>query len=242
MHFIVERNALVITPTIVSLNLRRCMKSVRDQTHHTHHLIVTDGIDDVSEESYHILKQKYGYPKAEINLPWNVGKDGGDWYGHRVYATIPKLIPEKYDYIFFLDEDNFFEPEHVETCVKTMEDDKLDWCHSLRRIVDKDGKFLINDDCESLGKWPIYGQPGHHLVDTSSFCFKRDFIRQACPHWDHGWGGDRRFLSIISPTTKWDCSGKYTLNYRLDGNPNSVTEQFFIEGNKKTDQKRPWRN
>ena len=43
---------------------------------------------------------------------------------------------------------------------------------------------------------------------------------------------------------KYDTNGKHTLCYRLDGNPNSVTEQFFIEGNKTQENyyegKYPW--
>jgi len=39
-------------------------------------------------------------------------------------------------------------------------------------------------------------------------------------------------------------SGKYTLNYRLDGNPNSASPDFFINGNnimsKKYNNKFPW--
>jgi hypothetical protein len=29
----------------------------------------------------------------------------------------------------------------------------------------------------------------------------------------------------------WDTNGKHTLRYRLDGNPNSVTADFFEQGN-----------
>jgi len=233
------KNALVITPTVYGEHFSDAIQSVADQTHlATDMLCVLDGVSD-SDFPYNI-----DFPITVMELPWNVGKDGGNWYGHRVYASIPKLIPEKYEYIFFLDEDNTFEPNHVESCIEAIEkNDKLDFVHSLRRVVDKDGNFLCNDDCESLGRYPIMGKTGHHLIDTSSYCFKRDFIRKTCHFWDSGWGGDRRYLASIINTMGWDTmgqTGEYTLNYRLDGNEGSVTKEFFLEGNKETKEDRPW--
>lgn len=235
--FVDRKNVLVITPTVVRNTLRDCCESVTNQTYEVDHLLVTDGIDDVREESLNIMFEK-GYIRRSktkvLNLPWNVGKDGGSWYGHRVYASVPKLIPQKYDYIMFLDEDNFFQPEHVETCVEMMDNNpQLHFCYSLRRVVDINGKFLIDDNCESLGKWPVYVDPKgeNFLVDTSSYCFRRDFIRSACHVWDHGWGGDRRFFHAVKDQTNHDNTGKYTLNYRLDGNEGSVNKSFFDNGN-----------
>ena len=233
------KNALVITPTVYSKHLPDAIASVASQTHHaTDMLCVLDGVSE-SDFPYN-----FDFSVYIMELPWNVGKDGGSWYGHRVYASIPKLIPEKYEYVFFLDEDNTFEPNHIESCINAIEqNDRLDCVHSLRRIVDKDGKFLINDDCESLGRYPIMGQIGHHLIDTSSYCFKRQFIRDTCHLWDSGWGGDRRYLANIINKMGWDNvgqTGEYTLNYRLDGNDGSVSEEFFEIGNKKTREDRPW--
>lgn len=233
------KNVLVITPTILGKHLSDAIASVAAQTYKAVDMLcVLDGVSDTS------FPHNPEFPVHTLELPWNVGKDGGDFYGHRIYASVPKLIPEKYEYVFFLDEDNTFQPNHVETCVERMEKDNSLYCvHSLRRIVDKEGKFLINDDCESLGRYPIYGQIGHHLIDTSSYCFRKDFIRKTCHFWDSGWGGDRRYLASVVNSVGWDAigeTGEYTLNYRLDGNDGSVSADFFTEGNNQTRKDRPW--
>jgi len=52
--------------------------------------------------------------------------------------------------------------------------------------------------------------------------------------WNGKWGQDRVFYDVASKYyPNFDGSGRHTVNYRLDGNPNSVTAEFFIEGNKR---------
>ena len=45
---------------------------------------------------------------------------------------------------------------------------------------------------------------------------------------------------------KFDCTNAHTMCYRLDGNPNSVTKEFFDEGNEINDKKYfgqfPWKS
>ncbi len=164
-----------------------------------------------------------------LQLPENTGANG--FYGHRIYAAASHLINT--DYVLYLDQDNWFDIDHVATQVAAIESNGWQWGHSLRKIVDKNGTHLCLDDCESLGRWPIYLSNDHHLVDTSSFCIKREVIVQIGSVWHWGWGGDRRFLSAISQHfPQWGTTGKYTLNYRLDGNPNSVNKEFFDNGNR----------
>ena len=169
------------------------------------------------------------YPTVGITaLPENTG--GGGFYGHRIYAAFGHLVNS--DYVLLLDQDNFMDTDHVSSLIKTIEDNNWQWAHSLRKITDKNGNYLCLDDCESLGRWPIYLGEGHHLVDTSCYCIKREVFQQISGAWHWGWGGDRRFLSAISQHfTAWGTSGKYTLNYRLDGNANSVNKEFFDNGN-----------
>ncbi len=159
--------------------------------------------------------------------------------GHRIYAAFCHLVNE--DYVFFLDEDNWYEPEHIASCVDLCEKNGLDWCYSLRNIVDEDGKFICRDDCESLGKWR--GVAGRHLVDTSCYCLSR---RMAADHGHnvHGaWGQDSRFCeSLMEIDRRYMCTGKYTVNYRLGG-AGGVTREFFERGNEIMMQKigsRPW--
>lgn len=89
-----------------------------------------------------------------------------------------------------------------------------------------------------MGNLSLRGSPHgkHYLIDTSSFCFKREFIQKTCHFWHAGWGGDRVFFYSVKEHANYDTNGKHTMCYRLDGNPNSVTEEFFVEGNKTQEQ------
>ena len=231
MNLVIEKPVTVITPTIGSEKLLDAIMSVKKQTYSCKHLLVVDG-----PEYWDRVVNMCGSDGCEIvQTPENTGKTGGNFYGHRIYAAYPHLINS--DYILFLDEDNWYEPDHVATLIETIEKKNLDFSYSLRKIYSTDKKYLCDDNCESLGKWPIFmSRSSPHgpqfLIDTSSFCFKREFIQKTCHFWHTGWGGDRHFLYAVKDQAKYDTNGKHSLCYRLDGNPNSVTKEFFIEGNK----------
>jgi hypothetical protein len=85
-----------------------------------------------------------------------------------------------------------------------------------------------------------------HHIDTSSFAVKREVAVQIGHAWYGQWGADRMFFSNLSKFfPKFDCTNAHTLSYRLDGNPNSVTKQFFDEGNNVNEKKYhgqfPWK-
>ena len=206
--------------------LEQAISSAVNQDHpNTKVWVVIDGPEFVAKT----LSITARYPTVGITaLPENTGANG--FYGHRIYAAAGHLINT--DYVLLLDQDNFMDPTHVSTLIAAIEKNNWQWAHSLRKICDKDGTYLCLDDCESLGRWPIYLGEGHHLVDTSCYCIRREVFQQISGAWHWGWGGDRRFLSAISQHfPQWGTSGLYTLNYRLDGNSNSVNRGFFDNGN-----------
>lgn len=231
------KKALVITPTTGSPDLIDAIRSVRDQTIRCDYLLVVDGqkfTSAVNEVFINAGIIGMGHHLFRCDLPFNTG--GGGFYGHRVMAAFSHLIPD-YEYVLFLDQDNWFENNHVESLVNLCDSKKLDWGYSLRKIYNKDRDFITQDNCESLGKWPAWVDPNTFLIDTSSYCFRIDFLKQYGHIWDHGWGADRRFYTIIKDIVKhtnYDCTGLYTLNYRLGGNEGSVKPDFFLEGNKRT--------
>jgi glycosyltransferase involved in cell wall biosynthesis len=238
------KTVTVITPTIGSPKLQDAMLSVSKQNYkHVKHLIVVDGPkfwdDAVKNSVIHIDESRVQISVA----PENTGANG--FYGHRIYAAYPHLMNT--DYIFFLDEDNWYEPDHVESLVDVL-NQGVDFAYSLRKIYDENIKYVCDDNCESLGKWPIWfthdQSQQHHLIDTSSFAFRREFLIRVCHFWHHGWGGDRHFFYSVKNHSKWETSGKHTLCYRLDGNPNSAKANFFVEGNerqsKRYEGKFPW--
>jgi len=242
-------NAVVITPTTGSDELYDALVSVHNQTYNdVEHLIVIDG-EQFKENANKVLNKfydKYGHSKVKkIVLPYNTGGNG--FYGHRVMAGFSHLV--NHEYILFLDQDNFYKEDHVESLVNEIDKYKFEWAYSLRTIVDKEMKHICEDNCESLGRWSAWVDSNAFLIDTSSYCFTRQFIRTYGHIWDHGWGADRRFYTIIKDHVKhnnYGCTGKHTLNYRLGGNDGSVQSEFFVEGNKhataRYGDRFPWSN
>ena len=227
----------IVTPTIGKPELIDAIKSVQNQTYKdiTHYVFI-DGMEYEQE----IWKLQIPNNVKFVRLDENVGKG---WYGHRVYAACSFLVNA--DIIIYLDEDNWYEPNHVEKLVNKINEGN-DWAYSLRKIYDKDGNFLCEDNCESLGKWPVYFKENVYHIDTSSFAIKRDIAVRIGHTWYGQWGADRQFFGALKQYfPKDDCTNAHTLCYRLDGNPNSVTKEFFDNGNEINKQKYngefPWK-
>lgn len=225
---------LVITPATGSLELLDAIRSVRDQSVQADHLIVVDGakFSDRVTSLFEENDIKLDKNLFRCDLPFNTGANG--FYGHRVFAAFSHLI--NHEYVLFLDQDNYFGKDHIKELVKAIVRGNYDWAYSLRTIVDKDGAVLCEDNCESLGRWSAWVRDNVFLIDSSSYCFKTEFIRKVGHIWDFGWGADRRFYNIIKDQLKHDnygCTGIHSLYYRLGGNEGSVTKDFFLQGNEK---------
>ena len=220
------KSAVVVVPTTGAAELQRCLESVLWQTYPATHLyVVCDG--PLFLPAVHEILAGFDSPAIRLMaLPDNVG--AGGFYGHRIFAATSHLVSE--DYLLFLDQDNWFDPDHVASLVHTIEARDLAWAYSLRKICAKDGTFLFNDNCESLGKWPAWTGINH--VDTNSYCLKREVAVGVSSVWHGSWGQDRIFYKALDRHfPKYDCSGKYSVNYRLGGNPGAVTPDFFERGN-----------
>jgi hypothetical protein len=213
----------VITPTIGTPELVRCVKSLRGQD--CSHYLVVDGREH-NEKVNRILVNETGVTQQEkmIWLDENVGKG---WYGHRVYAAASFLVNE--DILCYLDEDNWVEPDYIESFKATL--NKFDWAFTLRNIVEPDGAFVCQDNWESLGLWPVVGQNRYH-VDTSCFAVPRKIAVQVGHRWYGQWGADRQFFDALRQVApNFGCTNKYTLNYRLGGPTSKVTKDHFLQGN-----------
>lgn len=226
-------SALVVIPTIGSNFLEDAINSVLNQTYkNIECLVVIDG-PEYAGPSIAILNK---YPSVKIlALPWNTGKNG--WYGHRIYSSTPALMNQ--DYYIPLDQDNFFAPNHIETVVNACETNNWHWCHSLRKIYDENGTYVCDDNCESLGRHPVFSND-YNLVDTSTYCIRREVMINLAPAWYSGWGGDRVFYAAISKhVPNFGCTDQYTVGYRVNGNTGSVKGDFFKHGNAIMTQRYP---
>ena len=193
----------IVTPTIASEHLAKCIASVDKQTYEDIvHYIFIDGCQ-YEPKAREIL---VGSSKTRmIELEENVGKG---WYGHRVYAASSFLVNA--DIICYLDEDNWIEPEHIQKMVDTIKEGNQ-WAYSLRKIYDKDGNFLCEDNCESLGKWPVHFNPDIHHIDTSCFGVRRDIAVQIGHFWYGQWGADRQFFANLKQNfPKFACTNTHS--------------------------------
>jgi hypothetical protein len=219
--------ATVIIPTTGTSQLETAINSVIMQDENTSCYVVVDGIQ--YKEAADKIVEKYLDKISYCVLPENVGSDG--FYGHRIYASFPLLINT--EYVLFLDQDNWLAPNHVSSCIKTIEDNKLDWCYSLRNIFDSNGFYVCPDNCESLGHWPAFYDSNFHLVDTNCYCLKTAIAIQICHAFFGKWGADRVFFSALRKYfPNFKTTGKYTAQYMLGGNTNGTTADFFLNGNK----------
>jgi hypothetical protein len=249
----------VITATTGRKSLLRCVQSVQDQVGYigkVQHLVMVDGPES-SEKMFQYIpydkisgRDKYSlYHNVElVELPYSVGKDR--WNGHRMYAAGTFLADG--DYVMYLDDDNWLDETHIQECLQAIIDTRLQWAYSLRKIVSEDGKFLCNDDCESLGRHHTVLGPQDYLVDVNCYFFKKDLAVQLAPVWNRKarepgvMEVDRALCSILLTNQVPGAeTGNYTLNYAVGGNALSVAPEFFIQGNKKMEEiyrgNFPWR-
>jgi len=222
----------VITATTGNPKLRRAIESVQAQTYpRVEHVIVIDGPSG-AESVRRMLPSDPSHEIQVIPLPFNTGADG--YNGHRIYAACIYLANGRY--ISFLDEDNWFEPHHVKSLMRLIESKGLEWAYCLRNIVDADGRFITQDNCESLGAWPIWNAPTAHLVDMNCYLIRRDIaigassvfhrrIYDLSPDFDLC-----RFL--LGAAKRFDTNGDYTVNYTVANTAYSVKSEFFTTGNR----------
>lgn len=242
-------SVVVITPTTGLPFLAKAMESTNSQP--CEHWIVIDG-EQHAQKVADILAAGDYVNKKIILLPENTGKPNNHWskkegvkfFGNRIYAGISNLVNA--DYVLFLDEDNWFDSNHVESMLRMMNlpDREHEWCYSLRKCVDQEGNYLFNDDCDSLGFFASWRNI--NLVDMNCYCFRTEFLMKINQtlQTDYYWT-DRRLSRVACSTAKdydsYGCTGMYTVNYRV--RPDA--EPFFIAGNHHMQQlyngNFPWR-
>ena len=238
-----KNTATVIIPTTGSPELIDAVESVLKQTIPTTCYVVCDGMDHYTKVAALAIEAKWtDNPNFKFCcIPINVGAKG--FYGHRIYAAFTHLVDT--EYVLYLDQDCWLDSNHVETCISIIKKTNSHWSYSLRKICDKSGNYICNDDCESLGKWNVFSGDYSH-IDTNCYCIKTQVAIKLAQVWHGGWGQDRFFLNALSQYfNNYDCTGIYTVNYRLAGNEGSVKPEFFHYGNevmtKKYNGVFPWR-
>lgn len=236
----------VVTAAIGHRNLLKNLASVQQQTYRrVEHFVVIDGLEHRRQVEATIAElPETSQPLQVIVLPHATGKDR--WCGHRIYGAMSFLVNS--EFVCYLDEDNWFEPDHVESLVAVIQATESKWGFSLRNIVDENGQFIAPDLCESLGNLhPVFNAPGVHLVDTSCYMLRREVAVQFAPAWygqtRPGRGAmerDRLVCKTLLEECPQVCSTRrHTLNYTVGNRPDSVKAGFFLRGNEVMRRKYP---
>ena len=235
--------AIVLTPSTGSSFLSRAIESVLKQDFRDIlHLIIVDG--SVYEQNVREITSRFNPEHCKvITIPFNTGANGMN--GHRIYASFPLLTNS--DYIFFLDEDNWWDTDHASSLIDLLKKKDIDWVYSMRKIFTHDEEYIANDNCESIGPYLPYSykiKNWPNYIDTNCYAFKRDTIVQTAHHWYHPLRADRYFFrKLVEKFPHYVSSKKYTVNYRLkkDG---PVSPAYILEGNQfmidKYDSDVPW--
>lgn len=239
--------AVVITPTTGIPELAQAIQSVAQQGEGVDHWVVVDGVQ-YAEKAIKIIQDNPQPNLKVVILPENTGmpqyhfwKLESGFYGHRIYASMAGLINA--DYTFLLDEDNWYEPSHVRSMVEGMQKHDFNWVYSLRNIVDKEGNFICEDNCDSLGIFP--NQTNINFVDMNCYGFKTEFLLKL----QHVFYRDTYHCDTevfkqafaLCKATEFGGTGRYTVNYRCT---KEGQIKWFTEGNelmKKVYTYFPWR-
>ena len=220
----------VITATRCQDELADAINSVAGQTYkNIKHYVVGDGA--VSEATFQLCALANQLPN-QYWIYWPTAIKRPLINASRIYAAVPSLINE--DIIILLNEDDWFAPNHVETLVGALEKNHWDWAFSHRNIYDKEGNFLCEDKCESLGEdHDVWNLPGHRFVETCSIAMRTDCFVTCAPvfNWPSA-VNDRVFYDHAKQLyPNFGGTKLPTMCFRLGGNPHSVTIDYFKQGN-----------
>ena len=219
----------VVTATTGRDTLKETIESVAKQTVDCRHYVFCDGID----WPYKILEEHSDIEWCR--LPVKTGGNG--MMNGGIIAASAYLVQE--DYICWLDDDNWIEPEHVEYLLKAVEG--KGYAYTLRKLVEADGSLFDYDDFESLGQHSGF-------IDVNCYLMNRALATQIAPAWYKTTGelmiGDRFIYETLKQNNiPYGETGKYTVNYRL--NPKRDLRPWFFDGNIKNRAKYsgdlPWR-
>jgi glycosyltransferase involved in cell wall biosynthesis len=233
----------VVTSTIGRPTLRQTVESVKAQTRQCEHYVFIHG-QQYAPQAWSNLP-RYNHTKV-VQLPHNGNRPNSEGMGYGmapVYAMAGFVVAE--DVVMYLDDDNWYEPDHVESLVSMIEEKHLDFAYSLRNICADDGSFICRDDCESLGYFP--NAMTHHFCDNSVMAVRTKWAKRCGHAWYRRTVSDRSFFRALTDLDlRIGCSGLYTCNYRISKDSiNAYSAENFKTNNaamqSRFPQGFPWR-
>ncbi|AGY59947.1 glycosyltransferase family A protein [Gloeobacter kilaueensis] len=233
----------IITPATGNPLLKQAVESVQKQDYEfLEHFIVIDGQPREAQVLEVLAGLSFRKQASLMCLPYPTGT--GRYNGHRIYGAAGFLV--RGDYLICLDEDNWLEPEHVSSLVRSVGERGLEWGYALRNIVDPAGRFVIKDDCESLGKWPSYLDDSDFHIDVNCYFLRKNVAISIAPLWyrrakEPGVQSVDRAICghLLEYFPHFQTTGRYTVNYRTGSTEQSVQPEFFIRGNQVMQERYP---
>lgn len=234
------KTVAVITSTIGRSHLERAILSVQKQTYPCKHYVFVDG-EQFAKDTKQIL-DKYPHVIATY-LPMNTGANG--WTNSSINAIAPFLVKE--DVICYLDDDNWYEANHVENSLKVLNETGADYVFALRNLYDAQEEFVCQDLLESIGNYEnnlpnpyqfkvtindktyacqteVHKKDGH--IDTNCYLIKRDLALRVSHFWYSGQNNDTNFYTILKKVKAvGKCSKDFTVNYMME--PEKWDPGFF---------------
>lgn len=238
-----SRSVTVVTASIGHHALGRCVASIQSQTYSDiRHLVVVDGQRHAAAVEDLLAGLDTVKPIDVLVFPHQTGHSG--FFGYRLYGALSMLLDE--DVVAYLDEDNWFEPEHVESCVKALSITRASWVYAMRVIWSEQGEPLCEDDCDSLGFWPKFAtllddsdltleetlrhRAHPNLVDMSCLAIDRNLATKVAPLWVNT-HADSVVTSYLVENHAGACTGRSTVNYALGGGSGTPAD-WFLKGNR----------
>jgi len=229
-----NKTVTVIIPSTGNPLCKHSILSVLNQSYtYTRCLVVCDGSKFYSKSIKVLSDCLKDSSSFSDRVDFVALKDNTGYHrygGNRIYACFATMIES--DFIMFLDEDNWLDSEHIAHNVSTMVNNNHDWCYSLRKIYSKDGTFICDDNCLSIGEWGTYDlsiQPTY--IDANCYFYSKDTVAKITKQWQSPQADILTYRALNALNLSYGCTKQYTLNYRLDGNPISLKDDHFIEGN-----------
>ncbi len=232
-----NRDVAIITATTGHPNLKKCIESVANQKCNCSfiHVLVIDGNEYKEKVNNILLNCSYNKNNLHIiQLPESCGKD--KYNGHLIYAGFSYIYKTKY--ICFLDNDNWFLHNHLNSLFNLCESKNLHWAYSLRQIYNEDLNYICDDNCESLGLLhPVWYNNSKYHVDTNCYFINRNVMfhctnsligksRSNVPE------PDELLYKYLIKFHKFTCTKLHTVAYMTGNRDDSVKTEFFLNGNK----------
>lgn len=165
--------------------LKQCIESVKNQTYSCYHILVSDGNAEDSEDMKYLMKSHQDISIIRLPEPHN---DYGDT--PRAIGSI-SAFRKGFDAICWLDADNWFAHNHVESLINLLKKTKAPICTSTR--------YLCHLNGEVLGKCPEINPNG--FIDTNCYLVTKA-VKGIVSFWwmmddNHHVAGDRVVFNTI---------------------------------------------